>query len=135
MRSVVRWLWLPVLLAFAWAGWVVWSRKAGNAEIERAAEQKQAQRDAEIVEKMGGGDLKVLMFYANPGIVARGDTGLLCYGVANAASVVIEPAVASTAPSLSRCVEIKPARDTDYTLRARDAKGREITQAVSVKVR
>ncbi|MDZ4800430.1 MAG: hypothetical protein SGI92_19910 [Bryobacteraceae bacterium] len=135
MRAAVRWLWLPVLLAFAWAGWVVWSRKAGNAEIERAAEAKQARADAEIVEKMGGRELKVLSFYANPGIVGRGEAGLLCYGVANAASVAIEPGVTGIAPSLSRCVEIRPARDTDYTLRAWDSKGTEVVQTVSVTVR
>lgn len=135
MGSVVRWLWLPVLLVFAWAGWVIWSRQAGNAAIDRDVEQKQAKLDAEIVEKMGGGELKMLTFYANPGIVARGETGLLCYGVANAASVAIEPAVQAITPSLSRCIEIKPARDTEYTLRARDSKGKEIVQTVSVKVR
>lgn len=133
--KIVRWLWLPVLLAFAWSGWVIWSRKQATAELERQAEQKQAKVDAEIVEKMGGGELKVLMLYANPGVVAKGDKGLLCYGVANAASVAFEPAVDGVGPSLSRCVEIRPSRDTEYTLRARDSKGREVTQAVSVKVR
>ncbi len=135
MKKLVRWLWLPVLLTFAWSGWVIWSRQSQNAEIEREAEDKRARRDAEIVEKLGGDDLKILMYYANPGVVARGDKGLLCYGVSNASSVAIEPAVEGVGPSLSRCVEIRPSRETDYTLRARDAKGREVTQAVSVRVR
>jgi hypothetical protein len=134
-RETVKWLWIPVLLAFAWSGWVIWSRAQATAAIEREAQRKEALRDAEIVEKMGGGELKILMLYANPGVVAKGAKGLLCYGVANAASVVFEPEVAGAGPSLSRCVEIRPTRTTEYTLHARDAKGREVTEKVNVIVR
>lgn len=135
MRAVIQWLWIPVLVALAWAGWIVFSRRTGNAEIDRAVEQKKVRKDVELLEKLGGSDLKVLMFYANPPVVERGKPGLLCYGVSNASTVAIEPGVTGTWPSISRCVEIRPAKDTSYTIKASDAQGKEVSQTVDVKVR
>ena len=77
----------------------------------------------------------MLMFYANPGVLKRGSTGLLCYGVANAKSVRIVPDVEEIKPSLSRCVEVKPKADTHYTFSADDGKGRTVSQSVDVLVR
>ena len=94
--------------------------------MEKAAEQKRAAQDRQILEKLGGDQLKILMFYPNPPRITKGERGLLCYGVSNAASVSIEPAVDGVSPALSRCVEIRPTKDTEYTLKARDGQGREV---------
>jgi len=103
--------------------------------MEAEAQQKRAKQDREILEKTGGDELKVLMFYANPPAVSRGERGLLCYGVSNASEVKIEPPVDGVSPSLSRCVEVRPTKNTDFTLKARDGKGREVAQTVTVQVR
>jgi hypothetical protein len=59
----------------------------------------------------------------------------LCYGVAMAESVRIEPAVEGVGPALSRCVETKPIRKTTtYTLRAAGKNGAEATSTVAVAV-
>jgi hypothetical protein len=133
-QNLVRWLWLPVLLAFAYSGWVIYSRRAQNREIERQAEMDKAKSDQKILDQVGGDELKVLMFYANPPLVRKGERGLLCYGVSNAKTVMIEPPVDGVGPALSRCVEVRPTRDTEYTLTAKDDKGREVSQTVPVKV-
>src|SRR4051795_12339744 len=136
MRSVVKWLWLPVLIAFGWSAWVLWSRHAENAEIERRAEQKSAAETRKVLQAVGGEDLKVLMFYANPPVVQRGERGLLCYGVSiNAKEVHIDPPVDGVRPSISRCVEVRPGKDTSYTLTTKDGQGKEASQTVSVRVR
>lgn len=135
MRSVVKWLWLPVLIAFGWSAWVLWSRHAENAEIERRAEQKSAAETRKVLQAVGGEDLKVLMFYANPPVVQRGERGLLCYGVSiSAKEVQIDPPVDGVSPSISRCVEVRPGKDTSYTLIAKDGQGKEASQTVSIRV-
>ena len=133
-KQIVKWAWIPVVLAFLYAGWVLYSRQADNRRIAREAEVKRAEQDQKILDKLGGGELKVLMFYANPPVIQRGDRALLCYGVSNAKSVRIEPAVDGVGPSLSRCVEVKPAGDTKYTLIATDESGREEKSELEVKI-
>lgn len=108
-----------------------WRENRSNAE---RAVQAEAEADRKIVDQFGGGQMKVLMFYANPPVIRRGSTGLLCYGVASAKSVRIDPGVESIAPSLSRCVEIRPSKDTTYTLTASDVRGRVETRTVAVSV-
>jgi len=134
-RGVIRWLWLPVIFALAWSGWVLWSRRSEAAAMEKAATEKRAADDRAILQKLGGDELKILMFYANPPSIAKGERGLLCYGVSNASAVEVKPTVDGVGPSLSRCVEIRPAQSTEYTLTARDSQGKALAQTVSVTVR
>jgi hypothetical protein len=78
--------------------------------------------------------MKILMFYASPGLVTEGEGASLCYGVMNAAGVKIVPAGGDLKPSLNRCLEIFPRQDTEYTLTATDAAGAAVTQSLTVKV-
>lgn len=133
-KSFVRWLWLAVLLAGLYTAWVLWSRRASTAAIEQAAEEKRTDADRKIIDNLGGSEMKILAFYANPGVVKRGERGLLCYGVSNVKTVRIELGPDNLSPSLSRCAEIRPEKTTIYTLKAKDEKGREVSQSVEVKV-
>jgi hypothetical protein len=135
LRKAVRWTWLLVAVAAVYAGVTVMLRKQENAAAEEAAVRARADSDRKIVEEYGGGELKVLMLYASPPVLKRGDTGLLCYGVANAKVLKIEPDIESVSPSLSRCIEVKPAATTTYKLTATDDKGREETRVVELTVR
>ena len=128
-------MWVPVVLAFAYAGWVLYSRQADHERIAEKAEQERAQEDRKIIDQVGGGELKVLMFYADPPTVRAGGTVQLCYGVAMAESVKIEPAVEGVGPALSRCVETKPIQATTTFTLAAAGGGREATGRVTVEVR
>lgn len=132
-KQIARWLWVPVVLVFVYVGWVMYSRWAGNRRLEAEAANARVLEDKKVLEKLGSG-LKVLMFYANPPVVRRGSATLLCYGVTNATKVRIEPQVEGVGPTLSRCVEIKPAQDTSYTLIAEDDSGGQAKSFVDVKV-
>jgi len=77
---------------------------------------------------------KITQFYAVPAAVPKGEAGLLCYGVESAATIRIEPPVEGIGPSLARCVEIRPAAATTYTLFARGAGGDEVKQQVAVTI-
>jgi hypothetical protein len=133
-KQIVRWTWLPVLLVFVYSGWVLYSRRTDNARIAEEAERKRIVAEGEVVEKLGGGNLKMLMFYANPPIIKSGEKTLLCYGVAGAKSVRIEPNVDGVGPSLSRCVEASPKQTTTYTLIAADTAGVEQKSEIEVRV-
>jgi hypothetical protein len=126
---------LSLALAALYVGWTFFSRWNQNRAIEQAAEAERAKADAKIVEMYGSGSLKILNFYTTAGAIQRGGKTLLCYGVSNASAVKIEPGVEPIKPSLSRCVEVAPGRDTQYTLTAEDTAGHKATAALDVHVK
>lgn len=77
---------------------------------------------------------KITMFYASPPQVAARESTLLCYGVEQAASVALDPPVASIAPAVSRCLKILPAKSTEYRLTAKSKDGTSVSQSVQVTV-
>jgi hypothetical protein len=132
MKKLRRLSWVVVALAVVYSAWVVWSRRAATAEWE----QKQAAREAEKYKDPlppASEGPKILMFYASPPAVARGERTLLCYGVANATAVRLEPAIEEIKPSFNRCLETKPVRTTTYTLTASGGNG-QATASVNVTV-
>jgi hypothetical protein len=120
-------------------GWILVSRWMENRGIERRAREertlKQQEQDRITVEQLGGKELAIQNFYATPGLVRRGETVQICYGVANAKTVTLEPQSNPVWPSYARCVDVKPARTTTYTLTIADASGNIKTQTLEVKVR
>jgi hypothetical protein len=134
VKKLVRWLWILPAVALLYAGVTLWLRRAENREIESRARIAEAEADRAVVDRVGGGELKVLSFYANPPVVRRGAKGLLCYGVAGAEKVQITPPVGEIAPSLSRCVDIAPTSDTKYRLTA-VGRGSEAASETVVRVR
>ncbi len=114
-------------------GWVLLTRGSAGTQTETLGSAT-AQRNAQTVAYYGNGQLKVLSFYANPAEVKRGSRTLLCYGVSNASAVRIEPAVGETWPSTGRCMEVTPAKDTEYKLTAQDSAGHEETRTLSLHV-
>lgn len=119
-------------------GWILFSRWTGNRQIERQAAQqkqeKQREADRTALDQMGGKTLDIQAFYANPGAVHRGETVQLCYGVANAKNVKLEPQPNPVWPSYARCVDVKPTKTTTYTLTIDDGAGNTKTQSLEVKV-
>ena len=135
LRRVLRYTWfihVAVLLVIVWIFFLRWDE---NRQIEQRAREKKLEEDRRTVESLGGNRFEVLQFYASPGIVRRGETAQLCYGVSNAKTVKIEPRPASGVwPSLNHCVEVSPSKDTTYTLTIEDGKGNTKTATVEVKV-
>ena len=127
------------LIVLLYVGWVFFSRWHENRGIERAAAEKQAaiqqQQDRTTVEEMGGKELAIQNFYGSPGVVKKGESVQLCYGVANAKAVTLVPQDNPVWPSYSRCVDVKMAKTTTFTLTATDANGKSVTSAVEIKVK
>lgn len=119
--------------------WIFFSRWWQNRSIEYrardAAAEKQREQDRATLEQMGGKELAIQTFYAIPGDIRRGQSVQLCYGVANAKTVKLEPQSNPVWPSYSRCVDVSPVKTTTYTLTIADAAGNTKSQSLVVKVR
>ncbi|HLZ93612.1 MAG TPA: PKD domain-containing protein [Candidatus Acidoferrum sp.] len=124
-----------VLLAVLW---ILFSRWQENRTIERRSRdektRKQLENDRVALEQMGGNELTIQSFYASPGAIRRGQSVQLCYGVANAKTVKLEPQPNAVWPSYARCVTVTPVKSTTYTLTINDAVGNSQTQSLEVKV-
>lgn len=132
LRRVLPYMTAAVLVSMIYAGWTIYSRLAENRRIEREAAAAKLELDKKTLDMIGS-DLKIMSFYA-PATIHQGQQALVCYGVANANSVHIEPAIESIAPSLARCIEASPKATTEYTLTAEDASGHKVSQTIVVKV-
>ncbi|HBY59685.1 MAG TPA: hypothetical protein DEH78_07665 [Solibacterales bacterium] len=77
----------------------------------------------------------ITQFYASPGVIANGESALLCYGVEAAASVRLEPPVEKVTPLAYRCFHVSPKASTTYKLVARGPGGDEVSQTAEVVVR
>ncbi len=128
-----------IVIVVVIVGWILASRWLENRGIEKRASeertQKQQEQDRVTLEQLGGKELAIQNFYALPGEIRRGGTVQLCYGVANAKTVKLEPQSNPVWPSYSRCVDVAPRKTTTYTLTIADAAGNTKTQTLEVKVR
>src|SRR6266436_26998 len=128
---------LPILIVAAYVGWILLSRHQANRAYEQRAEQAQAQKqhenDQAAIEQLGGSELAIQMLYATPRI-HRGETAQVCYGVANAKTVTLQPQSSQVWPSHNLCVDVKPLKTTTYTLVATSTDGKSVSQQVTIEV-
>jgi hypothetical protein len=129
---------IAIGIALLYVGWIFFSRWHENRAVEQKTKQERTQEQLEndraALELMGGKAIAIQMFYASPGAIHRGESTRLCYGVANAKTVKLEPQSNPVWPSLSRCVEVAPAKTITYTLTIEDAQGNTKSQTLEVKV-
>ena len=129
---------LVVVIAAVAVGWILFSRWQENHQIERQAQQerskKQRENDDVALEQFGGKEMAIQNFYASPSVITRGQSVQLCYGVANAKTVKLEPQPNPVWPSYARCVDVTPRQDTTYTLTIEDGAGHSQSQQLLVKV-
>src|SRR3979411_1703756 len=75
-------------------GWMLVSRWMENRAFEKRAKvertQKQQEQDRITLEQLGGKELAIQNFYATPGVIRRGETVQICYGVATAKAVNVK---------------------------------------------
>lgn len=135
LRKVFRLSWiLVVIVALVIAG-IFYARWQESRDIAEKAAEQQRKNARAVVEGLGGSSFQIMSFYASPGVIHRGDSAELCYGVANAASVAIDPKLSEGIwPSVGRCVSISPKKTTTYTLTIVDAKGQKKTQSLTLEV-
>jgi|ERR1700674_836402 hypothetical protein len=124
-----------MVAALFYVGWVFTARRQEAREIEERAQEQRKTEASRTYEVLGGNRFEILDFYAVPGAIHRGDSAQLCYGVSNAKTIKLEPQTGAVWPSLSRCVNVAPKKDTTYTLTAEDGQGNTRTATLTVQVR
>lgn len=129
---------LAILVVAIYVVWVLLSRQIANRNYEERIRtqqaEKQRQSDQAAIEQLGGSELAIQMLYATPQI-RRGETAQVCFGVANAKSVTLEPQDNPVWPSHNLCVDVKPKKTMTYTLTATGSDGKSASQQVTVAVR
>src|SRR5438874_10785195 len=93
IRKLLPFTSIACILALLYVGWTFFHRWDQNRRAEHAAEAEKISADRKITDMYGSGNLKILSFYASPSVLTRGQRALICYGVANATAVRIEPGV------------------------------------------
>jgi hypothetical protein len=133
-------LYTRAVLAFVaiYIGFILLTRYESNRDFERrnAAQKADQQRedDRRAVEQLGGSELAIRSLYVSPGLIHRGEKAQLCYDVANAKTVTLDPPESEVWPSHSRCVDLTSKKTTTYTLTITDASGHTATQSVELQV-
>ena len=135
IRKILPYTTALAVIAVLYVVWVFTSRWVENRRVERESAARQAAADKPDPAVTGGGALKILNFYAPKGVIARGEEARLCYGVANAKTVRLDPPVERVWPSIARCFAVSPKRETRYTLTAEDEHGHTESQSIVLHVK
>jgi hypothetical protein len=125
-----------VVLYMAYTFWSRWQENQDLAAKQKAAQAAEQRDQAQkTYDTLGGSEFKIISFYASPGVIHRGDTVDMCYGVSNAKSVKLDPPDANVWPSTDRCMQISPTKTTTYTFTADDGKGNTKTATLTIEVK
>jgi hypothetical protein len=135
LRKLLPLLTVALLGFAAYDGWFFYKRWNDRREAVRQQKAYEAEQARRTIDSLGGGELKILNFYASPPSIPSGGHANLCYGVYGATSVKIEPFVEELHPAVSHCFAASPSRTTEYKLTAVDAAGHTASQTVTVQVR
>jgi hypothetical protein len=138
-RSTYLYSAVVMVLALAYVIFLFASRAKSNRAFEQhngesAAEQRRAE-DRAAVEQLGGSELAIRALYVTPAIIHRGESAQLCYDVANAKTVALDPPEGQVWPSHFRCLELAARKTTTYTLTIANAAGKSLAQSVQLQVR
>ena len=134
IKRMRAYLWVGLGIAVLYAAYTFADRYFTNQRLERTTGQEAIRGRSPLPEYAATAELKILQFYAAPSGIARGQKGVLCYGVLNAKSVELDPPLDRVWPALNRCLEIRPEKDTQYTLTAFGADGKKVSSSFLLKV-
>jgi len=129
---------LVIVGVLLYVSYVLFARYQSNKEYERKRAESQAEQRREedrlAVEQLGGSELAIRGLYVSPRAIHPGETAQLCYDVANAKAVTLDPPAGEVWPSHTRCLNISPRKTTTYTLSIKDAAGNTVSQTVELPV-
>lgn len=129
---------IVILGVLLYVSYVLYARYESGREYERKTKERQTEQRREedrlAVEQLGGSELAIRGLYVSPRSIHPGETAQLCYDVANAKSVTLDPPAGAVWPSHSRCLNLSPRKTTTYTLTIKDAAGNTASQSVELPV-
>ena len=135
-RIAPLWWRVALTLAVLSTGWTFLGRYLTDARWKQRTHSAGATvRETEFERTYGGSNLRIVQFYARDGVLLEGRRTVICYGVLNARAVRLDPPIADLSPSLNRCIEAAPERDTRYTLTAESAAGQTLSASFEIAVK
>ncbi len=134
MPKALRFTVILIGLLGLYLGWTYYSRWSDKKSLMERLDAEAESQNSPLPDVYGGGRLTIIAFYTTAPVIRMGETAQLCYGVASAESVRIEPPVEHVWPSASRCVDVAPTTDTVYKLVAEDADGNIDTAEATIKI-
>ena len=134
IRKLLPFTWAAVIIASLYVGWIFFSRWQADRDAERRQVEARVAEAQKVLDAYGGNKVTVLNLSASKEVLHRGETAQLCYGVSNAKNVKIDPPVGDVWPSMYRCVDISPTKDTTYIITAGDGQGHKDTKSIELKV-
>jgi hypothetical protein len=139
LKKPLVYAFIGIVVVAAYFAFLLVTRHEAAREFERRnteiLDEQHRAEDRLTLEQLGGSDFGIRALYVTPSVIRRGGSAEICYDVANAKSVTLDPPVATVWPSHTRCFEVSPKRTTTYTLTIADAAGKTATKAVQVQVR
>ena len=91
MRQVSLFVQMAAIVVVAYMALMMVNRRI--ADQQREQQRHQPDGFAEFERAYGGTEVKIVQFYSREGTLFEGSSTVLCYGLANARSVRIEPPV------------------------------------------
>jgi Ca2+/Na+ antiporter len=135
LRKALVLMSVTLIVAALYVAYIFYSRYESNRQAQRALDAKKQEAQKKSAEQIfGSGEIRFTTFSASDGLLKRGKTTELCYGVINAASVKLDPPVEETKPSYHHCLEIAPKKTTRYTITATDRAGHTKSESLEVRV-
>ncbi len=122
-----------LVVAIGVAAFLTWTFVSRRTADRPAHKPAPAYKDFAGIDKLTS--VTILRFYASPGILTEGEKATLCYGVAKAKAVKLDPPVEALSPSLNRCIQVAPAADTTYRLTAEGEDGRTASESFVLQVK
>jgi hypothetical protein len=113
----------------------VWSERARpvHKTPPRAAHQDAA--SAALADWLkDDGSLRIVHFYASPGVLLQGDSASVCYAVRHARAVRLDPPVAAVRPAYNTCFVFEPQSTGTYKLTAEGDDCRTVSESLTITV-
>lgn len=135
-RAILPYTTVALIIVALYVAWTFYSRHESNIRAQQAIEDQKAEKNKQVVDQIyGSGEIQFTTFGADAGVLRRGESTELCYGVVNAKTVKLDPPVEQAKPSYHHCLEISPKTTTTYTITAQDAKGNSKSESITVQVK
>src|SRR5205823_5846878 len=136
LRALLPYTTAAMIVAALYVAWTFYSRHEANRRAAEATEDRKAEENKRFVSGVyGAGQLNFTSMTADSGVVARGETTQLCYGVVNAKTVKIDPPIEQLKPSYHHCFAIAPKKTTTYTITADDGAGHTKSESLTIEVK
>jgi ABC-type transport system involved in cytochrome bd biosynthesis fused ATPase/permease subunit len=136
LRALLPYTTVALIIAALYVAWTFYSRYESNRKAQEALQASKEEARKRVVDQVyGTGEIRFTTFGADSGVLRRGETTQLCYGVVNAKTVKLDPPVEQAKPSYHHCVEVAPKTTTTYTITAEDGRGNTKSESITIQVK